>query len=428
MDKKCEALASSLERVVGSGFVTAKPALMIDGFHPSFLVRPCSTEEAMECLHLSGDAGKAVVPAGLGTWLECGNPLRRADVVLSLERMNRIIEYSPPDLTVTVQAGLTLEELNNRTRQERQWLPLDPPGAQSASLGAIAACAQSGPLRLGFGTPRDYVIGLSLAHIDGRRSKAGGRVAKNVAGYDMNKLYVGSFGTLAVLTEITFKLRPLPERFATVLITSLPTRSLAASARRVLDSALLPASIFVTKRAPAEMLSAMGTDQALLIRFAESEAAVKHQIEWIGENLDKEARAITLDDAEAGRVWAQIADIDLLAGNALRLSVPVSAVADLFERVVQMVPDSVAAMDVGTGIIRVAFDADDRKAIEVIKKIRQDARSAGGTVFIERASMDVRQEADAWGDAGAALGLMKSLKSSFDPGSLLNPGRFVSGI
>jgi glycolate oxidase FAD binding subunit len=158
-------------------------------------------------MRVCSEANAGVVP-GRMTWLDWGNPLRRVDVVLSLDRMQRIIDYSPPDLTATVEAGVTLADFNEVTVRERQWLPLDPPGLRQASLGAIASHNSSGALRLGYGTPRDYVIGLKLVHADGTESKSGGKVVKNVAGYDMNKLYVGSYGTLAIITELTFKLRP----------------------------------------------------------------------------------------------------------------------------------------------------------------------------------------------------------------------------
>ncbi len=239
---------------------------------------------------------QSVIPAGLMTWLECGNTVKRADVILSLERMNRIVEYSPPDLTATVEAGLRLNEFNLVTARERQWLPLDPPGSTAASLGAIAACNSSGALRLGFGTPRDYVIGLKLAHADGTESKSGGRVVKNVAGYDMNKLYVGSFGTLAVITGVTLKLRPMPESFATLVITGKNQKSLIEFAKRVLASELQPASIFLTRRLFAD--TRFGND-ALLLRFIESEAAVKHQMDWVERATGNDYQYVVMNEAES---------------------------------------------------------------------------------------------------------------------------------
>jgi glycolate oxidase FAD binding subunit len=172
MSKQQTELAGLIESVVGGEHVTAGPALQVDGLAPLLLIKPGSSEEVARCLRICADLDAAVIPAGLMTWLECGNPVKRADVVLSLERMGRVVEYSPPDLTATVEAGLTLSDFNRIAARERQWLPFNPPGSAAASLGAIAACNSSGALRLGFGTPRDYVIGLKLAHADGTESKS----------------------------------------------------------------------------------------------------------------------------------------------------------------------------------------------------------------------------------------------------------------
>src|ERR1051325_4333794 len=170
MSERKDELARLIQSAVGDEHVITAPELTIDNLRPSILVEPGSADEAAACLRVCAEMNAAVIPAGLMTWLECGNAVRRADVVLSLGRMSRIVEYSPPDLTATVEGGLTLSEFNAAAKSERQWLPFDPPGFAAASLGAIAACNSSGALRNGFGTPRDYVIGLSLAHADGTRS------------------------------------------------------------------------------------------------------------------------------------------------------------------------------------------------------------------------------------------------------------------
>src|SRR5262245_24304675 len=283
----------SIESAIGSENVSEPGELSLDGLRPKLVARPGSADEVAACLRLCAEAGLAVVPAGNMTWLESGNPLRRADVVLSLTRMHRVIDYSPPDLTATVEAGVILHQFNALTSESRQWLPLDPPGLASATLGAIAACNSSGALRLGFGTPRDYVIGLKLAHADGTQSKSGGRVVKNVAGYDMNKLYVGSHGTLAVITELTVKLRPLAERDSTILISSKNLALLFQLANRVLASELQPASIVLSKR-----LQALPND-SLMIRFIDSEASVTNQMNWVMREVDESGEATVLSDGEA---------------------------------------------------------------------------------------------------------------------------------
>lgn len=423
-DKHAE-IAKAIQSIVGSDHITENPGLKIDGLTPKLLVRPASAEEVVACLKVCSELEAAVIPAGRMNWLDCGNPLKRADVVLSLDRMCRIIDYSAADLTATVEAGLSLTELNEVTMKRRQWLPLDPPGFKSASLGAVAACNSSGALRLGFGTPRDFVIGLKLAHADGTESKSGGRVVKNVAGYDLNKLYVGSYGTLAVITELTFKLRPLAERSATLMITSRYRGPLFLLARKLLASELQPASVILTRR-----LSPAGIqlpDDALLVRFIDSEAAVEHQLSSVRESIGEDLKARQLTEAEANAVWLEVADFDQHSIQ-VRFSVPLSAVPAEFEKAFLAHLECVACADIGAGIIRVWFDADEGAVVAQIKKLRSNAVAAGGSLVIEKAPADVRLKADAWGDVGSTAPLMRSLKDKFDPQSLLNPGKFVAGL
>ena len=417
-------LLASIESIVGSAHVAEHAALKIDGLSADLLVHPASADEVAACLRICSDEGAAVVPAGLMSWLESGNQLKRCDVVLSLDRMNRVIEYSPPDLTATVQAGLTLRELNETAASERQWLPLDPPGFGSASLGAIASCNSSGALRLGFGTPRDYVIGLKLAHVDGTQSKCGGKVVKNVAGYDMNKLYVGSFGTLAGITELTFKLRPLPDRSATVMITSKYRGPLFKLATDVLGSDFQPASVVLTRRLGVS-IGAGWPDDALLIRFVDSEPAVESQLRQIGNLTGDGCKVRDLDEAEAFSVWKAVADFGSHKVQ-VRLSVLLSSVPAEFEKALLSQSECVATADIGAGIIRMAFDASHRNAVDLIKKLRRTTTC--GSVFVEKAPAEVRREVDAWGDVGSTAELMRSIKNSFDPHSILNPGKFVHGL
>ncbi|MEW6207065.1 MAG: FAD-binding oxidoreductase [Acidobacteriota bacterium] len=402
----------SLESIVGSEHITRQPDLFVDSIKPQLIIRPASSREVAECLRVCSEHSVAVVPAGKMTWLECGNPLRRADVVLSLERMNRVVEYSAPDLTATVEAGVLLADFNTVVRKERQWLPLDPPDARRASLGAVFACASFGPLRAGFGTPRDYALGLKLAHIDGKESRSGGKVVKNVAGYDMNKLYVGSFGTLAVITELIIKLRPLPDMISTLVITD-DHRKLLRVARAA--SELLPASLFLCSM----------PDVSLAIRFAGSEPTIRYQIDCVMKALDG-GQAKILSEDEAENFWKRVADIDREASVAIRASVPISRAAGCFENMLSL-PCKAVTADLGAGVIRAAFDAEDDAAIAAIEKLRAETIGMGGTLVIERASAQVRRRADAWGEVETAP-LMRAIKEKFDPRSLLNPGKFVAGI
>jgi glycolate oxidase FAD binding subunit len=299
----------------------------------------------------------------------------------------------------------------------RQWLPLDPPGAELSSMGAIAACASSGPLRLGFGTPRDYVIGLSLAHADGTRSKCGGKVVKNVAGYDMNKLYVGSFGTLAVITELIVKLKPLYESSATAVIRA---RDLLELARRIKHSELRPSSLNLVG---GQLIG----PTRLLVRFVEKRAAVNYQLDRLKE-LAVDGQIERLEAAPEQLAWAEVANLDRLAENALRMSVRPSAAGQLYLKLSAELADSAIAADLGVGIIRIAFDADLGRAAHLIASLRSEASALGGALFVERAPPEVKARVDAWGQVGPTERLMREIKDKFDPKRILNPGRFACGI
>ena len=426
MNNSFSKLFSAIESVVGSENVTDSPAHEVDGLKPLVLALPRSAREVAECLRICSSVRAAVIPAGSMSWLENGNPVRRADVVLSLREMCRVVDYSPADLTATVEAGLTLAKLNHLTKRERQWLPLDPPGGSVGSLGAIAACGSSGALRLGFGTPRDYVIGLKLGHADGSESKCGGRVVKNVAGYDMNKLYVGSYGTLAVITELTFKLRPLAERDSTIVIRARNKNLLFDLANRVLRSELQPASVVLTRQLSATISESSLSGDALLMRFIDNEEAVNHQVGWVTREAASDFEVTSLTDDGCEQVWNQVNEIDTAAANAVRISVRVSGVKPILATLCN--GDCSVAADLGTGIIRIAFHEAEKGIAARIRQLRVQCVELGGSLFIERACLAVRREVDAWGDPGPISGLMRSIKVKFDPESTLNPGRFLAGI
>jgi glycolate dehydrogenase FAD-binding subunit len=427
MSKSQTELAARLSALVGGANVTASPALRLDGLAPAALVKPASAAEAADCLRVCSELNAAVIPAGQGTWLECGNPLRRADVVLSLERMSRIIDYSPPDLTVTAEAGLTLSALNEITGRDRLWLPLDPPGAGAASIGAAVACNSSGALRCGFGTPRDYVIGLKLAHADGSESKSGGRVVKNVAGYDLNKLYVGSYGTLAAITELTFKLSPLPERVLTIALTPKDGERLADFARRIATAELQPVASVLTTVMLADTAGPIVGLEKLLLRFADNDTAVQSSADWLRQACDKVFQITEVTGEAEAALWAKINDFDYRSPVALKMSVPLSKTVDMYEDIFAARKEPDLAADLGSGIVRVAWSKID-DTVASIRHWRVAAQKFDGTLFVERAPLEARQQVDAWDEVGASVRLMKAIKEKFDPQGILNPGRFVAGI
>ncbi len=214
-----ESSRSELAALVGDARVVSDPvacaAFAVDGKVPTYVVYPSSAEQVAAVLKSCADHALAVIPCRNGTKLGIGNPPIRYDVALSLKDLNQVWYYEPADLTVSVEPGMKLADFQHFVGRHKLWLPLDPPGGERASLGGILAANASGPLRVAYGGPRDMVIGMKIATTEGKIVKTGGRVVKNVAGYDMGKLLIGSYGTLGVIVEASFKLYPLPAASAT---------------------------------------------------------------------------------------------------------------------------------------------------------------------------------------------------------------------
>src|SRR6516162_606067 len=222
MSVAARSLGEAFAAIAGRDRVLDDPqslaAAAIDGLIPKWIVRPTSVDQLGPMLALAGEARLAVVPRGGGNALELGNPPARLDVVLDLVGLDRVIEYNPDDLTITVQAGITAGALAARLAAHRQWLALDPPGSAARTVGGIAATNASGPLRGRYGTMRDLLLGVRFVQADGVLTWGGSKVVKSVSGYDVPKLMVGALGTLGVLAELTLRLHPTPPTERTWLV------------------------------------------------------------------------------------------------------------------------------------------------------------------------------------------------------------------
>jgi glycolate oxidase FAD binding subunit len=220
-------------------------------------VRPSTAEEVAAALKRASDERKSAVIRGAGTKMDWGQPAPQIDVMLDMRQLNRILAHEHGDLTATIEAGATLRDVNHALARHRQWLPLDPPFAEEATIGGILATNDSGPLRHRYGTPRDLVIGIQLATTDGVLAKAGGRVVKNVAGYDLSKLVTGSFGSLAAIVSATFKLSPIPSASKTMIVAVQDAVRLGDAVRTVMASQLEPIAFELdTRRSTPRPLSA----------------------------------------------------------------------------------------------------------------------------------------------------------------------------
>jgi glycolate oxidase FAD binding subunit len=433
---------------IGLGWRQVGPedeTLAFDGAMPGAVAYPSSLEEAAGLLGLASRAGAQVAIRGAGTKLGLGFPPGRVDLLLVTTRMNRIVEYEPANLTVTVDAGLSLAALQETLSSGGQWLALDPPYSDRATIGGILATNSSGPSRMAYGGARDLLIGSVVATSDGRISKSGGRVVKNVAGYDLNKLWIGSLGTLALIGEVTFKLAPLPAARGIVMASFDAVDSWSDAVGRIVRLPAPPQALAVLDANSAGELGldvpASSPSNWLLVAMAAgSPAAVSRQLADIVGHCDSAGNA-EVSPLDVGESWAAIREA--LAGRDenepglwLRASVPISRagrVAEAFRKaIIERQETRIVRAYPALGDVQAFWPlAEDSPAEPIAREIaalRQLCEDAGGSLAIERAPSRVRIAANVWGDVGPHMRVIRSLKDRFDAPGILNAGRFVGQI
>jgi glycolate oxidase subunit GlcD len=409
-------------------------ASVMNGNERVWEVAAANSKHAGQVMEFAARENLAMVPAGAATWLASGNPLSGADLVVSTRRMTRVIAHEPADLVATAEAGITLLDFQKHLAQAGQWLPIDPPDDGRATIGALVATALTGPQSFGFGLLRSFVIGMRVTLADGRSIKAGGQVVKNVAGYDLCKLFTGSYGTLGLITEITFKLRPLPAETRTICAVgafdSLLTNG-AAITRDFFPVAVELLSYRLARQLDVKLAAGSG---ALLIRFAGAHRAVVSQTAQALKLLrDNGAnQCVTLDDDQY--LWQR------LAAAGAKLSGDLSWRVSLKPTELVTFVNELSALDaeesafkslawhagVGDGRVRAMARTPTyhREAGRALTHLRDRAEISGGNLVLENGPVEIKNEFDAWGDQGAAGELMRRVKRQLDPQDLLSPGRF----
>jgi glycolate oxidase FAD binding subunit len=422
---------------------------LVGGVRPGYLCSPANVDELAVAVRAAGSTGAAVIPWGGGTRMGIGFPPRAADLVVQTGRLREIVEYEPADLTVTVQAGMTLADLQARLRAEGQMLALDPAASDRATIGGLIAANASGPLRLLYGTARDLVIGTRVVNADGIVSKAGGRVVKNVAGYDLNKLYVGSLGTVGVIVELSFKLHPLPQNEGMLLASFDSVDDAAGVISSLMRSPLGPAAVELLDAGAAAGLPAappVSANGVLLIVAATGfERAVQRQLGDVKELSARatEATAVRESDAVAG-LWSalrELADPSLDGTALLKLAVPPSRSATTLQTAREAAREagftSVTQAHAGSGVVYLrlqpgSWDADGLGRLSTLTtRLRGFVRGEGGSLVLETAPVAALTGAssiDPWGDVGSGFPVMRALKENLDPKGTLNPGRFVGRL
>lgn len=371
------------------------------------VIEPRSEREAAALLCEANHARRAVTPRGGGTKMGWGNPPVRADVVLSTARLNKVIEHAWGDLTVTVEAGCTVGELQRTLALHGQRLAVDVLWPERATVGGILSTNDSGALRLRYGGLRDLIIGITLALADGTLAKSGGKVVKNVAGYDLPKLATGALGTLGVITGAVFRLHPLPQnaRTLTILVRD------AAQAQKIID-AIQNSQL---AHAALQVRLERGAAPQLDVLLEGTEAGIAAQELRIREL----AGAAAVTEGSAG-VWSAREQLWEQPGTIAKFSV---LPADIAKAVACIGSGNWSAVVQATGIGWLRRAASGMKGLRATIEGNGGERSGGSLVILRDAG-----ELDAWGTAGDILPLMHALKQQFDPRGILNPGRFVGGI
>jgi len=420
---------SELGEIIGKEHLRpATAADAFDGVAPQMVAEPGTAEDLARALRWAHDARLKVAPRGGGTKLGWGNPPATCDLVLSTARLNRVLEHAWADMTVIVEAGCRVADLQKALAAHGQQLALDPLWPERATIGGILSTNDSGTLRIRYGSLRDLVIGITVALPDGTLAKSGGKVVKNVAGYDLAKLFTGGLGTLGVIVQAIFRLHPLPRESRSLSFSGTP-ESLNQLLLAVQASKLTPTGL--------QLRGAPGSAQ-LDIRFDGTVAGIEAQV--------KEAQKIAGSIASAGAtakvwsshqvIWDSSAAVPTLVAKFSVLPSQLARVCAAVERTAeaQSLAWQVVAQSVGAGYAQLEVkkqagnEASEQGLRTALVSLRKEVAQLGGTVVALSCPVAIKRGLDVWGPPSDALPLMVRIKQHFDPDGTLNRGRFVGGI
>jgi glycolate oxidase FAD binding subunit len=398
-------------------------------------VIPQSEEEIVTVLKYAAKNNKSINIEGGGTKRGFGGVNESADILLLLSEYKGIVEHVPGDMTLTVRSGTTFKELNDYLVKCNQKIPFDSFQPESATIGGIIAANDNGPKRLGYGSSRDAVIGLRIIYPDGKVIRTGGKVVKNVAGYDMNKLFIGSMGTLGVISEVTLKLRPIPKEEALLLIQGTLVEIKTFSSK-LLNSMLEPVTIELLSPALSEKLTGQ-YGCTLAVGLEDVESSVRFQGDFIRKMMTEQLSIQILSKREAQFFWdlfysrKQSASTNTEAAS-LKIGVVNMDVIKVIERIHHLSDyynmQVEAHGGIGHGLCQVNLSGDKVSIVSSIKQIRENITRLGGYVVVKHAKFALRQEVNVWGEKPSHFFLLEAIKMKIDPKRILNPKRFIGGI
>ncbi len=433
MSLSLQSLQTSLEPLVQVR--PAEEGDSVASVRPQVVVEPATEEEVAAVLSFANKEGLHVLIRGGGTQLGLGFPPQGGDILLSTARLNKIVEHAPSDLVVTVEAGLPLSALQSALQQSKQWLALDPELPPEATIGGVVATNASGARRLRYGGVRDAIIGIRVVLADGTIAKGGGKVVKNVAGYDLPKLFTGALGTLGVVVSATFRLYPLPIASGTVCITSSSIASLSELAVRIIGSTLVPTiiDIFGNTTHPKGYTMAVRFEMSQEAAEAQAASLLAMITEVDGATIKA---AQLLEGHDEVQFWSRgVPDNERIDTTGTVVSLKASLLPTevgcwlaFVEQVCQQRQlQATWRAHAGHGIVFVQLAGDDKALLPAIAELREAVLPQHGSLVVTDAPLPLTQQIDVWGPV-PALDVMRNLKARFDPNGVLNRGRFVGGL
>ena len=423
-----------MEDACGSNSVVAAAPYTIDDIEPIAVVKPSTLDDLSKVMSVANQNDVSVSPWGGGTRHELGNVASRYDTAVDLSMLNKVISHNAADLTVTVEAGITLTALKDVLASQGQFLPIDAALYERATIGGILASGASGTLKWHNGSARDFVIGMKVVQADGRVVKSGGQVVKNVSGYDMARLHIGSIGSLGIISEVSFKLIPIPRKQATLVTAYNSIEDAYSAAMDIFNSQVMPLSLTVfnskaneignlfEKKGNQYLAIKLGGRPKTLERFVDDTGAIcrsagSTNITDISDDDSESFWRCLTDFGYSNGLAHMIGRISLLPSDCVKLE---SVLAD---------SDPAIVSQPGFGMSQVNwYQHPSGQFGDLAESTRELVSELGGSVIFERIPLENKSKLDVWGRTGGSYKIMKSLKEQYDPKAILNPGRFVGGI
>jgi glycolate oxidase FAD binding subunit len=475
-------MVDGLAGIVGQEFIKTEPDVMntyaVDNVSPKAVVFPKNTQQVSEVVQFAVQENLAIVPWGSGSKIDMGNPPNRLDLVVCTSRMNDMLDVDTANLTVTIEAGVRFRDIQARlaTQEDRCYLPLDdlvteadevicsdrshsgcflpmdPSFSNNATIGGIVATNSSGPRRLLYNLPRDMILGVRFVTPRGDIVGTGGKVVKNVSGYDISKLMVGSMGSLGILCDMTFKLLPLPEQMETLLVCFDEFSHVSELTNRIFETTLLPAAVEVMNGKAFSSLEMAGLPHlgpggyVVAIAFEAFEEAVNRMVREIkGMAMSLGAKEyVILKDHAHPQFWLDVSNMPSSLAKKFsgiiraKLNYRISEWKEIFEFVENTLSqrnlEHTILAHAGSGICAITLLMDQsnkgslKSTMEALELLLKRSREGGGNLIIQHAPTDMKKDLKIWGELDSNFIVMKRLKQQVDPSGILSPGRFLGDL